>query len=108
MKGRIEYFKTLEVTPGDPLSPVIIVPNPAVDFPFNVKKGGSYSLAQARILGLSYANYLRFLRDSFPDVVTLVGKNSYYVVAHWKRGSRELNTFLDFLNAKMTNLVKGG
>lgn len=98
-----KYFTWRETEEGN-FARCIIVPKDYDKFPFNTKHGGSYGVAPARVLGLSYATYLRFIRDMFPDVVSLEGKNSRYVTAYWKKG-KELYTFVDLLNAKLTKAV---
>lgn len=98
-----KYFVWEEVTPGDP-SRCIIKPNYDI-FPFDTKNGGSYNVAPARVLGLSYPTYLKFIRDMFPDDVTLEGKNSLYIVPYWRKG-KELYTFVDLLNAKLNLAMK--
>ena len=105
MEGTIgmKYFTWREINDGDP-SRCIIVPINYDIFPFNTKHGGSYGVAPGRVLGLSYATYLRFIRDMFPDIVTLEGKNKMYVTAYWKKG-KELYTFVDLLNSKLSNAV---
>ena len=50
------------------------------NFPFEGKIYGSFNLMPARLLGLTYAQYLRFCRDVLG--ATLVGKNSKYPVAY--------------------------
>ena len=42
---------------------------------------GSYNLLCARLMNLSYANYLRLCRDEFHALV--VGKNTYYPIAYF-------------------------
>lgn len=95
-----QWFTYREVS-NDPLGKVIIVPKDYDDFPMNTRLGGSYSLAPARVLGLSYAEYLRMLRASFPEDVTLVGRDGNYPVAQWRKG-KSLYTFIDLLNLKLT------
>lgn len=82
----------------------LIVPFDYENFPFSVEGGGSYNVAPARVLGLSYADYLRFLRDSFPEQVILEGKGGYYVKPFWKF-SPEMIKFIDLLNVKMNSEV---
>ena len=62
---------------------------------------GSFGVICARLLGLSYANYLRMCRDCFGAEV--MGKNSMYPVAYFKR-SKELDAVIDNLNAR-ANMV---
>ena len=70
-------------------------------FPLNTKNGGSYALAPARVIGLDYITYLKFIRQMFPDEVSIEGRNSLYPIAYWRKG-KELYTFIDLLNAKLT------
>lgn len=68
---------------------------------FNTKNGGSFHVAQARILGLPYHKYLIFLRQSFPDSVEVLGKGSIYPVAYWKK-DKNAKVMVDLLNSKLT------
>ena len=56
---------------------------------------GSYNLICARLLGLTYAQYLRMCRDCFG--AEIIGKGSMYPVAYFKR-STELDALIEFLN----------
>jgi hypothetical protein len=94
-----KYF-TFRPIDNSPLSRCIICPADYDAFPLKTKTG-SYAVAPARVLGLDYPTYLRFIRDSFPEAVTLEGKDGLYVRALWKRGSRELLSFIDLLNIKL-------
>ncbi len=62
---------------------------------------GSFNVIQARLMNLSYADYLRMCRDCFG--AEIIGKNSVYPVAYFKR-SKELDALIDNLNAR-ANLV---
>ena len=62
---------------------------------------GSFNIICARLMGLTYPQYLRMCRDCFG--AEIVGKNSYYPVAYFKR-SKELDALIDNLNAR-ANLV---
>lgn len=68
------------------------------EFPFEGGTNGSYNVIVARFLNLSYAQYLRFARDILG--AELVGKNSLYVVAYYKR-SNEVDQFIKLLNKRM-------
>lgn len=68
------------------------------EFPLEGGTSGSYNVLVARFLGLSYAQYLRFARDILD--AELVGKNSLYVVAYYKR-SNEVDQFIKLLNKRM-------
>lgn len=98
-----EYFTYMTVTPGD-LSKCIIVPKDMSSFPLSIKGGGSYHIAIARILGLEYTTYLRFLRDSFPEFVTINGKGKHYVYPSWKM-CKEMLEFIKLVNAKLSQAV---
>ena len=47
----------------------------------NMTTTGSYNLLPARLLGLSYADYLRFCRDELG--AEIIGKKSMYPVAYF-------------------------
>lgn len=94
-----KYFTYREETPND-FSRCVIVPADYDNFPFNTQLGGSYALAPARVLGMTYVDYLRFILWAFPDDVVVEGKNSKYPIAYWKFGPN-LQKWLELLNAKM-------
>lgn len=62
---------------------------------------GSFNVICARLLGISYANFLRLCRDEFG--AEIIGKDSMYPVAYFNR-SKELDALIDNLNAR-ANLV---
>ena len=62
---------------------------------------GSYNVICARVMGLSYAQYLRMCRDCFG--AELVGKGSLYPVAYFKK-TTELLALVEHLNAR-ANLI---
>lgn len=105
MSYKKNFFTYRKLVNSNPLK-YIIVPIDYDTFPMNLKKGGSYALAPARILGLDYVTYLKFLRDLFPNEVSLKGKGSLYVIPCWRKG-KELFTFIDLLNNKMNLALKG-
>lgn len=59
---------------------------------------GSYNVLPARLMNLSYAQYLRMCRDLFG--AEIVGKNSYYPVALFRKG-KILDQFVKLLNSRM-------
>lgn len=62
---------------------------------------GSYNLIMARVMGLSYPDFLRLCRDEFG--ATIIGKNCYYPVAYFeKRGL--VDKLCEELNAR-ANLI---
>lgn len=99
-----KYFTYRKTAPDLESERLIIVPLDYETFPFNTKKGGSYGIAPARVLGLDYPTYLRFIKQSFPSEVTIEGKGSAYPTAYWRKG-KELFTFIDLLNARLTLAV---
>lgn len=62
---------------------------------------GSFNVICARLVGLTYAQYLRMCRDCFS--AEIIGKGSMYPVAYFKR-STELDALVEFLNVQ-ANLV---
>ena len=62
---------------------------------------GSYNVIGARLMGLTYAQYLRMCRDCFG--AEIIGKGSNYPVVYFKL-SKELNDLIEQLNAR-ANLV---
>lgn len=62
---------------------------------------GSFNVICARLVGLTYAQYLRMCRDCFG--AEIIGKGSMYPVAYFKR-STELDALVEFLNVQ-ANLV---
>ena len=63
---------------------------------------GSYNLICARILGLTYAQYLRMCRDCFG--AEIIGKGSMYPIAYFKR-SKELDALIEFLNIQASLIL---
>lgn len=102
--SRVEYFTVREASDEHPYKD-IIVPNYA-NIPFNVQTGGSYAVAPARVLGLDYVTYLRFVRDSFPGIVTIEGKGHKYPTVYWTRASKEMLAFVKLLNNKMAIAIQ--
>lgn len=62
---------------------------------------GSYNVICARLMGLTYANYLRMCRDEFG--AEIIGKGSLFPVAYFEL-SQGLMVLIDNLNAR-ANLV---
>ena len=58
---------------------------------------GSYNIICARLMGLTYAQYLRMCRDCFG--AEIIGKGSNYPVAYFKL-SEQLKDLVDGLNAR--------
>lgn len=59
---------------------------------------GSYAVFVARLLNLSYADYLRYARDRLG--AELVGKKSKYVTAYYDKNETTL-AFINLLNKRM-------
>lgn len=66
-------------------------------FPFKGQIRGSFNLMPARLIGLTYAQYLRFCRDVLGAKV--VGKNSGYPIAYF-RNTPEVQQFVKLLNER--------
>jgi hypothetical protein len=62
---------------------------------------GSFNVICARLMGLTYPEYLRMCRDCFG--AEIIGKGSKYPVAYFKL-SKELNDLIENLNIR-ANLV---
>lgn len=58
---------------------------------------GSYNIIQARLMGLTYAQYLRMCRDCFG--AEIIGKGSKYPAPYFKL-SKELNDLIEHLNSR--------
>ena len=63
---------------------------------------GSYNIIAARVLNLSYAQYLRFCRDILG--ATLIGKGALYPAPYFKSGEN-LNVLLKLLNARANDII---
>lgn len=59
---------------------------------------GSYNVFIARLLNLSYADYLRYSRDRLG--AELVGKNTRYVIPYYNNDTNTL-AFIRLLNSRM-------
>ena len=95
---KVEYF-VLEESPSRPGKYTI-----RLDFDKFLSKlstSGSFNLLPARLLNLSYAQYLRFCRDIIGGEIT--GKNTIYPVVHFSK-TMTTNAFVRLLNSRM-NLV---
>ena len=62
---------------------------------------GSFNVICARLMGLSYADYLRMCRECFG--AEIIGKGSMFPIAIFKF-SKDLNDLIDNLNAR-ANMV---
>lgn len=65
------------------------------------KTNGSFNLAPARVMGLSYADYLRFCRDAYGAIIA--GKNELYPIAYFS-DSKRCKDLVTFLNSRMEEL----
>ena len=94
---KVEYFK-LEESPYYPGKYTI-----SIDFDKlpPMSTNGSYNILFARLMGLSYAQYLRFCRDMIG--AELSGKGQVYPVAYFSK-TMTTNAFVRLLNSRM-NLV---
>lgn len=95
---KVEYF-VLEESPYRPGKYTIRLNFDK--FPSQLGTSGSFNLLPARLLNLSYAQYLRFCRDIVGGEI--VGKKSIYPVAYFNK-TMTTNAFVRLLNSRM-NLV---
>lgn len=72
------------------------------ELPFISKNKGSYNVFIARILNLSYADYLRYCRDRLG--ADLMGKNKRYVIPYFDR-NETTEMFLKLLNDRMKYIL---
>jgi hypothetical protein len=71
-------------------------------FLFPTGTSGSYNVFIARVLNLSYADYLRYSRDRLG--AELVGKQSRYVVAYYDK-NQATEAFVKLLNKRMEYIM---
>ena len=64
---------------------------------------GSYNIVMARVLGVTYANYLRLCRDEYG--AELVGKNTLYPVAYFNELAR-VKELVKELDKRVERLLK--
>lgn len=94
MIERKQYFKLEESPYYD--HRYVIAPN-WEELP-EMSTSGSFAILGARLLNLSYANYLRMCRDVAG--AQIVGKNKTYPVAYFEM-SNEVRALVGLLNAAM-------
>ena len=72
---------------------------------FNFPNGtrGSYRVMLARLVNLSYAQFLRYCRDVLG--AELVGKNQKYVLPYFDK-TNEVRMFVKLLNARMEYVMR--
>lgn len=66
---------------------------------------GSFNIIEARLMGLTYADYLRMCRDVYG--AEIIGKNSTYPVAYFKP-TQDLNNLISQLNERANLILSGG
>ena len=71
-------------------------------FLFPTGTSGSYNVFIARVLNLSYADYLRYSRDRLG--AELVGKQSRYVMAYYDK-TQTTEAFVKLLNKRMEYIM---
>ena len=65
---------------------------------------GSFNIICARIMGLSYANYLRMCRDRYG--ADIIGKGCKYPVAFFEK-NKKADELVSILNSKAKEILKG-
>lgn len=76
----------------------IITYNPEAGFPITYTRG-SFAVLPARLMNLTYPDYLRFCRDVLG--AEIVGKNSGYPIAYFSKG-KNLFQLVRLLNERAT------
>ena len=71
-------------------------------FLFPTGTSGSYNVFIARVLNLSYADYLRYSRDRLG--AELIGKQSRYVMAYYDK-DQTTEAFIKLLNKRMEYIM---
>ena len=71
-------------------------------FLFPTGTSGSYNVFIARVLNLSYADYLRYSRDRLG--AELIGKQSRYVMAYYDK-NQTTEAFIKLLNKRMEYIM---
>jgi hypothetical protein len=69
---------------------------------FGLPSSGSYHILQARLMNLSYAQYLRMCRDLFG--AEIIGKKTMYPVAYFDNLSM-VNKLLEYLNTRASYVL---
>ena len=69
---------------------------------FPTGTSGSYNVFIARVLNLSYADYLRYSRDRLG--AELIGKQSRYVMAYYDK-NQTTEAFIKLLNKRMEYIM---
>ena len=95
---KVEYF-VLEESPSRPGKYTIRLNFDK--YPSQLSTSGSFNLLPARLLNLSYAQYLRFCRDIVGGEIA--GKNTIYPIVYFNK-TMTTNAFVRLLNSRM-NLV---
>lgn len=65
---------------------------------------GSFNIICARVMGLSYANYLRMCRDRYG--ADIIGKGCKYPVAFFEK-NKKADELVSILNSKAKEILKG-
>lgn len=89
-----EYF-FLEESPYHPGKHILRIDFEAMP---KMSSAGSFNILPARLLNLSYAQYLRFCRDILK--AEIIGKNEKYPIVYFTP-SMETNAFLRLINSRM-------
>ena len=65
---------------------------------------GSYNLLAARLMNLTYANYLRMCRDLYG--AEIVGKNCMYPIAYFNGETEQMKELVKMLNKRAESVLK--
>lgn len=70
-------------------------------FPNGLTYGGSLNVIMARLLGLTWVDFLKYCRDELN--ATIVGRNSLYPSIYFKKDKKTIE-FIDELNNKVKKI----
>ena len=96
----MEKYFNLDTSPVYTNKYVIRVNTDGLPFPYGTS--GSYNVLVARLLNLTYADYLRYARDRLG--AELVGKRTKYVTPYFDRNETTL-AFVKLLNKRMEYIL---
>lgn len=72
-------------------------------FLFPTGTTGSFNVFIARVLNLSYADFLRYCRDRLG--AELIGKNKRYVVPYFDKNNQSTSALIKLLNTRMEYIM---
>lgn len=92
----LEKLKCFQVVESTDLPGLFYIEPIYINFHL-ISTRGNFNVICARLLNISYANYLRLCRDQMG--ATIIGKNSYYPIAYFK-SKKIVEALVNLLNAR--------